>query len=295
MKKLTGVLLESYLGILIICSAYMVNAAKSDIAKTSNFSLTDLKENLSKIILKKYPDAYIDRRGERLTIYFRSNNYKTHITDENRNLSKEPSNCFPSDFSEFKLDININSDYYTYTHKSTFPSERSETFGATFMNGYNLKILPDDIPSTTTISDTPFHRWLYSAYDLLSKAGLLYARTYGTCMGGCLGMTRMEFAVATARLTDKDNLKAHEKINKNPELKKALKVLQREFAPELAKLGLHSVGLNIWPTRYEYLSLDFSYGKGFDPELRKQIEHTIADYTAAWLKSNSSTAAATQK
>jgi hypothetical protein len=179
-----------------------------------------------------------------------------------------------------------------------FPSERSEPFGTIFRKRYNIEFLPDNVPGETDISDTPNHRWLYGAFESFVKAGLIDDNRSNTCMG-CLPLVRTQFAIITARLTN--DVKVQEAINKKPELKSALKVLQQEFARELAEFGLHPKGLQTfsngktWPDRYEYLALDFSYGKGFDKKLCKQIEHKIADYTAAWLKSNSTTAADAKK
>lgn len=314
MKPLAKVLLGCCYVLITACIQTAVTAntkqaiTKDEKAATkpSEFSLLGLQRKLKRTILPKYPETIfeqrpfqLDRDPYSLIIHFQSNNYTSHITEIDGNLSKEETEKFPADFSEFILRLELTSDYYTYTHKLAYPTESSQPFGATFMNRYNMKVLSDDVPGTTVISDTPDHKWLYNAYDLLYPLlpADLVPNRHRLAMGE---LTRMEIAMATARLTDKnneDNMKAREKINKNPELTRALKVLQQEFARELAEFGLHPDGLKTfgngktWPTRYEFLSLNFSYGKGFDAKLRTQIEHTIADYTAAWLKSNSSTKA----
>jgi hypothetical protein len=308
---LSGTFWGSCFGLLVLFTAQVSYAEKTNATKETSSSvaakppgspLLDIQKKLKEIILAKYPETLfgqrpfrLDRAPYSLIIHFRLNEFKPHITGTYGNLSTEEPKNFPADFSEFILRLELTSDYYTYTHKLKFPSKRSEPFGATFMNRYNLEVLPDNVPGITDISETPDHDWLYGAYEVFVKAGLIDDTRPTTCMG-CIPLTRMGFAIATARLTD--DVKAQETISKKPELKSALKVLQQEFARELAELGLYPKGLKTfnngktWPTRYKYLSLNFSYGKGFDPKLRKQIEHTIADYAAAWLKSNSASNAA---
>jgi len=305
MKKLTGVICS----VLIFCLAPAANAANSNRASTQHvktaskpprFSSLELQEKLKKIILPQYPETIFEQRPfdkkmefYSLIIHFRFDENKFHITNSNGNLSTEETKNFPADFSEFILRLRFTSDYYTYTHKLKFPSERSEPFGTIFRKRYNIEFLPDNVPGETDISDTPNHRWLYGAFESFVKAGLIDDNRSNTCMG-CLPLVRTQFAIITARLTN--DVKVQEAINEKPELKSALKILQQEFARELAEFGLYPKSLKTfsngktWPDRYKYLSLDFSCGKGFDPKLRKQIEHTIADYAAAWLKSNSSTA-----
>jgi len=312
MKKFTGVIL----GVLILCFVSVANAANSNqastqhveaVSKPSEFSLLELQEKLKKIILPKYPETIFEQRPfdkkmepYSLIIHFRYDKNKFHITNNNGNLSTEETKNFPVDFSEFILRLVLTSDYYTYTHQERLTRSEPKSFGATFRDRYKLKALPENFPEGTTIPDTPNYHWLYSAYDLLYQHQLVdfIPDRRRHAMGE---LTRRGLANATARFTDRENIKAQETINKEPELKNALKVLQQEFARELAEYGLHPEGLQTfsngktWPDRYGYLSLDFSYGKGFDKKLRKQIEDTIADYAAAWFKSNSSTAAAAQK
>jgi len=152
----------------------------------------------------------------------------------------------------------------------------------------SMPVKPSDVPMAGNGS------WPYDAIEQLDSLGVK-ADIPWSQMGTSKPITRFEFAIATVRLLDKKS----ERTKDSPEVKKLIEELATEFAPEIANLSVRYDSLKNLPQdtfilqpRYEFLLLDFQYGSKFNKKLRKQIESTIADYTAPWIKSNSSTIAA---
>jgi len=260
------------------------------VGKPAKSSLLGIERELKSIILSKFPDAKVDNRGHLLIISYRSNSYKFHITDERGNLSDKPAKYFPPDFSELLLYISFDEDIMYFRREDNLCHEIQRTFGSTFSSRYGIKVLPN-----VTKGESPFvpdKHWAYREYNRLSAAGLV-SPIPGIYMGYGGLLTRWEFAYALARVKDND-LNNPNNPNETPEMKGAIAKLEQEFASELSEFGIHvdirkaAIYGTIYQPRYRYLSFNFSYGKGFNKKLRKKVEQIIADYSAAWLKSNSS-------
>ena len=153
----------------------------------------------------------------------------------------------------------------------------------------SMPVKPSDVPIAGIGS------WPYDAIAQLDFLGVKV--DVPQSLGTTKPLTRYEFAAAIARLLDQKDKRAKD----SQKVKELIAKLALEFEPVMSKLGfridtnqyikeLADNGI-IQQPRYEYLQLDLSYGKQFEHQLQKQIEETIADYAAAWLKSNSTTAA----
>jgi hypothetical protein len=283
-EKITGVIL----GVLILCFAPLANATNEHSVKAEHFSMLDLNKKLSALILEKYPNAHVDSDAFSINAY----NLQRMKDAPNKNHScLDPSVKPRPNSADFKLHLSVGFDaahqqQFLYTSGSFVVSKSS------LGKRYDFKIFPEQDQS---VSDVPFDYWTYKAYWDIVIAGVaeyIHPQT-GPAL---LHLTRYEFAVAIARLLDKKS----ERVKDTPEVKELIAELAVEFAPEFAYLSMRGGGLDSKDEgssqpRYEFLQLQFHSGNKFDKKLQKQIEDTITDYTATWIKSNSSVDAATPK
>jgi len=295
MKKLTAVILA----ILILCFAPLANAAKSKDAKAPQFSMLELGNKLSKIILKKYPEAHVSNPG-----------YKVSACNATfaKDVSKGPQSCSDAriqlqpDSMDFNFMLSHRLEYGHYYRAVLKDSvEASDDVPQTIEKRYNIGIIsaPKKQPVlsekyfNSEVPDVPFNHWLYDDWHRLEQAGVPDP-TIGPYIPFYKSATRYEFAVAIARLLDKKE----NRVKDSPKVKAIIADLTFAFEPDLIHLGVpidHNEMIRdlaeqgiVWQPRYSYLQLDLIYGAKFDKRLRLKMEHVIEKYTAAWLKLNTS-------
>ena len=281
-----------------------------EVAPAQNADLVALEPKLRDAIVRIVPESKITLTAHALTVTYRSEKYRTHLTDWMRNADKTIPEEFPPDFAEFSLSVSVEKDVM-YHRFDTEPQSKAETFGTIFTSRANLRQLADDESLndvSNAFAEVPIEHWVYSAYSKLHCA----TSEENWFSGGGRPMTRYEFAVGIARCL-KGDVEDKTKADKN--LTEVIAALKSEFAPELRHINRRldvvssgpvplplevprpanakasaggAIALPVvpevahqgWQPRYEHLSVRFSYGRGMDSELVKSIHGVISDYSA---------------
>lgn len=301
MNRFIKVLLRCCFCICIVCFGNKAHATNEHNAKAEHFSMLELNRKLSAMILGKYPNSHID-----------GDNYYIDACNSvfNEDSTKQQQPCLDprvklrSDSKDFKLRLRLQSDF-THYRPIKNSAEVSSNSLTVIEKRYNIGELPNqefsDHPKIDYVPLAAPLDWPYRAWQDLVQAGVTDPILSYNCISCTKPATRYEFAVGIARLLDQQEKRAKD----SPQTKAVIVNLIFEFELEISELGVHidhnrlvkelaDTGI-IWQPRYKYLQLDLSYGKKFDKKLRKQIEDTVADYTAAWMKSNSATSATTSQ
>lgn len=289
MKWFTKVLFGCCL-LVSICTK-LAYAADEHPAKTEHFSMLELNRKLSALILEKYQNAYID--SDVFSINACNSQLMKDTSTDNHSCLDSQVKPLP-DSADFILHLSVGVDF-NHQQKILYSPGSFDVSKSVTGKRYNFKVLPERTDGESPA--VPYESWIYGAFNKLVWAGVTVPTRFNSGPS-LIPVSRYEFAVAIARLLDNKL----ERAKDTPEVKELIGELAVEFAPKIAYLStpldrglLEKVdpkdGKHLKP-RFGFLQLQFYTGNQFDPKLRKQIEDTIADYAAVWLKSNSSTAAA---
>jgi len=214
----------------------------------SHFSMYELKNKISEIILDKYPDSRVDYSA--LSI---------DVTDVkcSEDPSKDHDSCVGLDLkprpdsADFTLRLSMGVDL-SQTQQMFFAPEPYVVLKTTVGKRYDLKVIPERVGVESP--EVPNNSWTYNAFDKLVNAEVVKGMPSPWNMASPNYvhrlLTRFECAVAIARLLDNKT----ERAKDSDEVKQLISQLAVEFAPEVAELCIPTKpsdvpigGMESWP------------------------------------------------
>ena len=252
-----------------------------------NPQLLALRDQLSELVLAKYPDAKVEFLGDALVIRYRSPEFETHLLTPFADTFPTKAEQFPADFSEFIIRVSAE-DGFMATKLEQNAGAKEQTYGTLDSSVYawNSTRLKYRVLHPT---DIPMNSWVYPAIGRLSRANLFdkplrFELGLGSDLHGSRPLTPYEVTVALARTLY------------IPEKNQRLNAAPQDLKGDFANLRM------AFPTEYvlslsapdekrdlqkQLLWLASAYGKGVDANFVADVKQIVADYAAGALAETS--------
>lgn len=248
----------------------------------ANPQLLALRDQLSELVLAKYPDAKIEFLGDALVIRRRSAKFETHLLTPFDDTFPTDGTQFPADYSEFVIRLSA-ADGFMATGLEQNAGMKEKAYGTLDSSVYAWKSTRRKDRSfyfnDFYFNDIPMTSWVYPALERLSRAGLIgkLYQTGGSILSGKRPMTSYEAIIFVARALDNEQSQKN-LANASPDLKEDFANLRIAFPTEYLA-GLRA-GYKKQHTQTQVLWLTFAYGKGVDTKFVADFKQTVADYAA---------------